>query len=191
MQSPIKTLSKDFRGSSRQLILTALLGALALGVHAAEAQIPLLFPGVKPGFANAVSLAALVLLGWKSALGITLLRICISFLLGGNIFAFACSLGGGLSSLGIMAFLYRRLHHLLSLPGISVVGALTHNLAQIAVVAFLMRTSRIFLYLPVLFFTGILSGLCVGILTSLLCKRLQSLGIPSSEKRDCSPRDSL
>jgi len=191
MQSPIKTLSKGSRGTSRQLILTALLGALALGVHAAEAQIPLLFPGVKPGFANAVSLAALVLLGWKSALGIMLLRICISFLLGGNIFAFACSLGGGLASLGVTAFLYRRLHHLLSLPGISIAGALTHNLAQIAVVAFLMRTSRIFLYLPVLFFTGILSGLCVGILTSLLCKRLQRLGISFSGENDCSPQDSL
>jgi heptaprenyl diphosphate synthase len=152
---------------------------LALGVHAAEAQIPLLFPGVKPGFANAVSLGALVLLGWKSALGITLLRVCISFLLGGNLFAFACSFAGGLSSLGVTAFLYRRLPHFLSLPSISILGALTHNLAQITVVALLMHTSRIFLYLPVLLFTGVLSGLCVGILTSLLCNRLQKLGISS------------
>lgn len=182
MRSPIKSLSQDPRGSSRKLILTGLLGALALGVHAAEAQIPLLFPGVKPGFANAISLGTLILLGWRSALGITLLRVCISFLLGGNIFAFACSLGGGLSSLGMTTLLYRSLGHTLSLPSISIAGALTHNLAQIAVVAFLMHTSRIFLYLPVLFFTGVLSGLCVGILTALLCKRLQKLGIPPNQE---------
>jgi heptaprenyl diphosphate synthase len=175
MQWPIRSIPSS--GSSRKLIITGLLGALALGVHAAEAQIPLLFPGVKPGFANAVSLGALVLLGWKSAFSITLLRVFVSFLLGGNLFAFACSLGGGLASLGVTAYLYRYVRHALSLPGISILGALTHNAAQIIVVAFLMHTGKVFLYLPILIFTGVLSGLCVGILASLLCTRLQRLGI--------------
>ncbi len=174
MQWPIKHIPSS--GSSRKMILSGLLTALALGVHAAEAQIPLLFPGVKPGFANAISLGALILLGWRSALGITLLRICISFLLGGNLFAFACSLAGGLTSLGVMVFLYHRGNSVLSLPGISVIGALTHNLAQIAVVALLLHTEKIFFYLPILMLTGTLSGLCVGILTSLICKQLQRLG---------------
>jgi len=159
------------------MILTGLLTALALGIHALEAQVPLLFPGVKPGFANAISLGALVLLGWKNALGITLLRIFASFLLGGNLFAFACSFAGGMASLGITIYLYGHMRHALSLPGISVIGALTHNLAQIGVVAFLMHTEKVFFYLPALLLTGTLSGLCVGILASTLCTRLQKLGL--------------
>ena len=105
---------------------------------------------------------------------------------GGNLFAFSCSLAGGLSSLVVTALLYHHLYHALSLPGISILGALTHNLAQITVVAFLMHTSGIFLYLPVLLFTGVLSGLCVGILTSLLCKKLRRLGISPPEEGDPS-----
>ena len=53
MRWPIKSVPSS--GSSRKMILTGLLTALALGIHALEAQVPLLFPGVKPGFANAIS----------------------------------------------------------------------------------------------------------------------------------------
>ncbi|MGE5654636.1 MAG: Gx transporter family protein, partial [Bacillota bacterium] len=65
-----------------------------------------------------------------------------------------------------------RAAHFVSLPSISVVGALFHNIGQLLVAAFLVRTAGIFLYLPLLIVAAGLTGLAVGYTTLFLIRAL-------------------
>ena len=56
--------------------------------------------------------------------------------------------------------------------GVSVAGAVTHNLAQIAAAAVLLETGALAWYLPVLVLTGTLAGVCIGVLAALCVRRI-------------------
>jgi heptaprenyl diphosphate synthase len=51
-----------------------------------------------------------------------------------------------------------------SLIGISIIGAATHNTAQILTAIFLMKDWAILYYLPILLLCGIVTGVAVGFL---------------------------
>ena len=157
------------------LTLCAMLISLALALSYAERFIPLQMliplPGIKLGLANIVTLTALYLLGAKSAFTILVLRCFLGSLFGGGITGFLFSLCGGLLSMTVMTFT-RRLT-CFSVYGVSILGAAAHNIGQIAVAIFLMRSVYIGAYLPYLLivalFTGFATGsACAGILKILL-----------------------
>ena len=108
---------------SRRLVLDGLLVALGLAVHQAEAALPPLLPGVKPGLANVFGLVAFVALGWRDAAAVTLLRVFLGGLFSGLGLAFLCSLGGSLAALAALALLGRFVPDRLSLEGLSVAQA--------------------------------------------------------------------
>ena len=60
-----------------------------------------------------------------------------------------------------------------SLLGISVAGAVSHNIAQVLVAMAVMETSRLAWYLPVLLVSGIAAGVCVGAAGALIVKRIR------------------
>jgi len=72
--------------SLRRVIVTGLLTALALVFNIVEGTMPLPLPGIKLGAANVFSLLALVLLGVREAFAVTLLRVCLAWLVTGNWF---------------------------------------------------------------------------------------------------------
>ena len=171
-------LSRDkFMDRNRRILLTGLFVGLALAINLAEAQLPPILPGVKPGLANAVSLVALVLLGWKEALAVTVLRITLASIFSGNLLIMACSVTGGLMSTTLMILLYQKKRQSLSLPVISVAGAITHNIGQLLVIAIIIGNLKIYLYLPILLISGIITGYFVGLLCNSLCKRLVKIQI--------------
>ena len=157
---------------TKKMVLLSILVSIALVIYLIEAQIPGLMPGIKLGLANSISLVALILLGWKEAFLIMILRTILGSIFGGSISAFMFSIAGGILSNIVMILLYKNFKSYLSLPTISVCGAVFHNIGQLLVAAFVIQDARIYVYLPVLLISAIVTGYFIGILSSILKNRL-------------------
>ncbi|MBR2401799.1 MAG: Gx transporter family protein [Lachnospiraceae bacterium] len=156
----------------KQVALYGLLISLAFVFSYVEMLIPLPLPtGVKLGAANIVVMIALYLLGVKEALAISMVRILLSgFAFGMGTVPYSL-VGGGLSLL-VMALLKKS--GKFGMPAVSVSGGVAHNLGQ-TLVAMLLLGSKTTYYFPVLFFSGIISGIIIGIISALVLKKLQGL----------------
>lgn len=160
--------------SSRRLARYALLTALAMALSWLESLVPLagvVPPGVKLGLTNLVVIFALYRMSLRDAAVISLIRVVLVAFTFGNSYSFAYSLAGAALSLAVMALLKRS--GKFSLLGISVAGAVSHNIAQVLVAMAVMETSRLAWYLPVLLVSGIAAGVCVGAAGGLIVKRIR------------------
>ena len=72
--------------------------------------------------------------------------------------------------LTVMAVLKRL--NFLSTTGVSVAGAITHNVGQILVAMWLMNTTAVGYYLIVLAVTGTIAGVFIGLCGALLIRRI-------------------
>lgn len=155
-----------------KITLSAVLSALALIFSYIEAIIPFNagVPGIKLGIANLVILVCLYTLGFRYTLAINLVRILVAGLLFNGFFGAVYSLAGGTLSLLIMALLKKT--GLFSPTGISMAGGVAHNTGQLLVAALIVSNMKLFLYFPVLLFSGLISGIFIGILTCLILKKL-------------------
>jgi heptaprenyl diphosphate synthase len=84
--------------------------------------------------------------------------------------AFMYSLAGSVLSLIIMILLQKL--NFLSTVGVSVAGAIAHNLGQTLMAMVLLDTSEIAYYMVVLTVAGTIAGVFIGICGSLLIKRV-------------------
>ncbi|MBP3652898.1 MAG: Gx transporter family protein [Clostridia bacterium] len=149
---------------TRKLTLCAVLISLALVLSYMERFFPLQMlvpmPGVKLGLANIVSLAALYLLGGRSAYIILAIRCILGSAFGGGFTSLMFSLTGGTLAMLVMA-LSRRLPFL-SIYGVSILGAAAHNIGQILSAMVLMHSVYIGAYLPYLLAVGLFTGFATG-----------------------------
>ena len=111
----------------------ALLSAYAIAIHSFENLLPTPIPWLRLGIANIITLATLVLYGFRAAMMVTLIRVIISSIFIGTF------LGPGF----IMSFLRRCFKHschgdyiltvskALGPVGLSLIGALFHNVSQL------------------------------------------------------------
>jgi heptaprenyl diphosphate synthase len=152
--------------------MCALLAALALIFSYIEVLIPFNpgIPGIKLGIANLVIIVALYYLGPKYALTVNLIRILIAGLLFNGMFGALYSLSGGLLSWLVMALLQKT--RLFSVTGVSMAGGVAHNLGQLLTAAFIVSNIKVFIYFPVLIFSGMICGTLIGILSYLILKKL-------------------
>ncbi|MBQ7088431.1 MAG: Gx transporter family protein [Clostridia bacterium] len=147
--------------------------SLALGLAYIEVLLPPLFtavPGIKMGLPNIILVFLLYRRGVVSAATVSLLRIALVALLFPNVTALMYSLAGGALSMAVMAVLKRL--HFLSVTGVSVAGAVTHNVGQILVAMWLMNTTAVGYYLIVLAVTGTVAGVFIGLCGALLIRRI-------------------
>ena len=155
---------------------TAFLGlctALALVLAYVEVLLPPIFsavPGIKLGLPNIVIIFILYRFGVGRAALISFVRIVIVSMLFGNVMAFAYSVAGAALSLLVMALLKKI--DFLSTVGVSVAGAVMHNVGQILTAMLLLGTAELGYYLIVLAVTGTVSGILIGICGALAIKRL-------------------
>ena len=173
MLSPDKTRSTGRRGSrSRKLALGAMFAALALIFSYVEALIPIPvpIPGVKLGVANLVILVAIYRLGFRYALTINCIRIVVAGLLFSGVFGMIYSFAGGILSIVVMYLLYRT--KLFSMVGVSMAGGVAHNLGQLATACLIVSNIKLMSYFAVLFFSGLISGILIGILAHVIERRL-------------------
>ena len=157
---------------TKKLALYGVLTALALILSFVETQIPafVAIPGMKIGLTNIVILFALYSAGEKSALAINIVRILLVSLLFGNTMSLIFSISGGLLSYLVMILLKRT--QKFGIIGVSCTGAVSHNIGQILAAMFLMNTTAIALYLPILWATGIVSGIIIGVIGGIIIQRI-------------------
>lgn len=129
-------------------------------------------PGVKLGLANIVTLLAIFILPLQETVLLVIGRTILAAAFGGGLSSFLFSLTGGLLSMLVMHLLIHGAANWFSLPAISVIGALFHNLGQLLVACIIVRTWGIFLYLPLLLVAAGLTGLAVGLTTLFLLRAL-------------------
>ncbi|NMA92014.1 MAG: Gx transporter family protein [Firmicutes bacterium] len=151
-----------------RLTRLAVLVALATGIHALEAALPLPMPvpGVRLGLANIVTLLTLSLFGTGSGLAVAVLRVILgSLLVGGFLgFGFWVSLGGGTVSCLVMALIMGPARRgVISLFSVSVLGAVTHNLTQLFTAGLVVNSfSLIKGYFPFSVLLALPTGLLTG-----------------------------
>ncbi len=157
---------------AKKIAIIGLFSGLCIIFSYIEFLIPIFktLPGVKLGLANLIILVAIIKLDIKMAFFIDVIRILTSSLLFSGFMGGMFSLTGGLISFAIMAILYKT--NLFSPIGISVAGGFFHNIGQLIIAALLITNINIFVYLPVLMFSGLISGILIGILASLIIKKL-------------------
>ena len=157
---------------TKRIALTGLLIALALILSYLESLVPTPFavPGVKLGLPNLVVVFAIYRLRARTAAAISLLRVALVALLFGSVMSLAYSAAGAACSFAVMLLLKRSGRF--GCTGVSVAGAVTHNLAQIATAALLLETGALAWYFPVLVLTGTAAGIVIGLLAALLVKRI-------------------
>ena len=157
---------------TKSVALTGLLIALALILSYLESLVPMSIavPGVKLGLPNLVIVFALYRLRPGAAAAISLLRVALVALLFGSVLSLAYSAAGAVCSFLVMLLMKRTGRF--GCTGVSVAGAVAHNLAQVAAAALLLETGALAWYLPVLCLTGTLAGVCIGLLAALLVKRI-------------------
>ena len=148
-----------------------LIAALALVLSYLESLVPSLgVPGVKLGLPNIAIVFALYRLGWRDACIISLVRVFLVFLLFGNGAGLAYSLAGAALSLSLMGLLKKTGRF--SSVGVSVAGGVAHNAGQILVAMALLETSRLAWYLPVLWVSGTIAGVLIGVVSGVLVERV-------------------
>ena len=156
----------------QKMALLGVLTAAAIVIAILESFIPSVgIPGVKLGLANIVILIILYELGILEAVIVNLLRVLVVSLVRGTFLSmgFLMSLTGCVFSLGIMILFYLLIKKF-SIIGVSVIGSVFHVTGQILIAMIFLGSAYIFLYLPVIAISAIVTGVFVGIVAQLIIK---------------------
>jgi len=156
----------------------AILSAYALALHGFESLIPMPIPWIRVGLANIITVAAFILFGFRAAMMVTLVRVFIASLFTGSFLGpgFILSLGGGVAGILAIGVVFSLLPGLFGPVGLSLTGALFHNLAQLflAYVLFIQKIEPVLIITPVLILIGTVTGLVNGLVADLLVKGLKN-----------------
>ncbi|MDU2115784.1 MAG: Gx transporter family protein [Peptoniphilus lacydonensis] len=150
---------------NRKLIYLSLLSAIGivLGLFESVIPIPVAIPGARLGLSNIVVLVTIVAIGYKEGFFVSIFKTIILGIVTGVVSSFFFSIGGAILSSISMILAHKFLRKYLSLIGISEIGSFFHNLGQVLVACFIMKTTTILAYLPLLVILGIFTGYFVGL----------------------------
>ena len=147
--------------------------ALILSYIEALIPLPLMIPGMKLGLANLIIVIGLMKFSKMECFAISMMRVIISSLLFGNIFAMAYSLAGAILSFLIMIIMLKLKG--ISLVSVSVMGAVFHNIGQIIMAILLLESVSLIYYLPALMISAIITGSVIGLISIEVVKRLRKI----------------
>ena len=162
---------------SKKVAYYGIFAALAVLMGYVEfvLQSPVPIQGVKLGLANVIVVIAMYFMGEKSALAISVVRVIMSSLLFGGFSGFLYSIAGALVSFGAMCIVKKI--KVVSIIGVSIVGGIFHNIAQITVAALVLNTKGVFYYLPVLLISGVITGIIIGLISKYCLAHIEKAGI--------------
>lgn len=161
---------------TRKITLLAVSVASAMILSYVEMLLPSLShiaPGIKMGLPNIIIISVLYLYGVKEGAAVSLIRVLLTSLLFTSPLTGAYGAAGAALSIAVMALLKKA--GIFSMIFVSIAGAISHNIAQIALCVAITATPAIVSYLPLLMIGGTVSGLAIGIVAFLLFKRLKNL----------------
>ena len=158
-----------------KMIFLSLLVSIGLALSVLEAGIPLpiTIPGAKLGLSNMVILITLVIFGFKEGLIVGVLKSIVFVLVTGSISSLFYSLSGAILSCFTMYFVYKFCSKVFSLIGVSIFGAIAHNIGQVTVAVLMMNNSRIYSYLPILLLMSLFTGYFVGLSSIYISSNLE------------------
>ena len=164
----------------QKMALLGVLTAAAIVIAVLESFIPSVgIPGVKLGLANIVILIILYELGIWEAVVVNLLRVLVVSFVRGTFLSmgFFMSLTGCVLSLGIMILFYLLIKKF-SIIGVSVIGSVFHVTGQLLIAMIYLRSAYIYLYLPVIAISAIITGVFVGI----VAKHIINIGVIKKQR---------
>ena len=160
-----KTKKARSRVEVKEIAMCGLFVAVALIFSYVESLLPLPMPvpGFKLGFSNIAIISVLYLYGVKEAFFVNVTRIVLAAILfgHGNVQQFFFSLAGGMASLGVMALLKR--FDKFSVIGVSAVGGVVHNIAQVIIAILILSSVAIGYLIPVFIVIGVVTGVICGV----------------------------
>lgn len=153
----------------------SLLTTIALIIFVVEMRIPNLvpIPGVKLGLANIVTVYAVYHYKANETMLIVLARILLGSIFGGNMSAVIYSLSGGILCLAGMLVL-RRMIDEKHIWICSILGAVLHNIGQIAAAVVMMKTTAVLTYIPFLLVSGCAAGAFTGLCAQVIINRIDN-----------------
>ena len=116
----------------------------------------MIVPGYKIGLANIAGLFALYMYDEKSLIYVSILRIFLSCLMQGTLFA--------------IIFAYKL--KIFSIYGVSVLGAAFHNVGQVIAITWIYQQYFMQLFLPILLALSIVSGILIAVVCKKVLNRL-------------------
>ena len=169
-------MRKRLEGKSVKTAYLGLLLALAVifGYIEALIPVPVPIPGIKLGLANLVIAAVLYFYGPFEAITVTVLRVLIIGFLFGNMFSIVYSMSGAAASLIAMALLKRT--RAFGIIGVSALGGVVHNVAQVIAAVLILEGFPWRWYLPVLMLAGLAAGILVGLTDRIILPRIYAEG---------------
>lgn len=152
--------------NTKQLVYEALLVSSALMLHIFEGTLPssMIIPGAKLGLSNIITLIALYTLpSYRQVITIIVVRLLLTSLLGSSVSGLMYSSMGAFLSFIAMLITKGILKEKVSLIGVSVIGAVSHNLGQVIIAMLVINNARMLLYFPPLALIGIITGIFIGL----------------------------
>lgn len=128
-------------------------------------------PGIKLGLANVVAVYLLYKNGFWQALAVNTSRILLCGILFGNAMSIFYSLCGGVLALTVMLLVKKA--PVFSAVGVSVAGAVAHNIGQLLAATTVIGFTALTYYLPFLIIAAVVTGFLIGIAASYLIKRVK------------------
>lgn len=170
-----------------------LLVALGLVLQILEGMLPpvLPLPGAKLGLANLATIIALVSLGTWEALAVNVLRCLLGGLLRGSFIGLTLSLAAGTAATLVMAAVRAARIPGVSLTGMSVAGAVTHNAAQLGVAMWLVGFPGLRHYLPYLLLIAVPTGFLIGVVARRLLLALRGGFAAAAERKPSRTRKTV
>ena len=156
-----------------RLIHLAFFTALAISIYVLENLLPRPFPFMKIGLSNIVVLILLIKWSFRSALVVALTKTFIGGFFSGTVLSPTTlfSFGGSLVALFTM-LIFIRTNISFSVIGISIAGAVTHNITQLFIVrAILIKENSIFYLTPLMILMGIVTGVITGYFAKVFMDR--------------------
>ena len=164
----MKTKKMDFLG---------LMVGYSLILYILETYIPnpfiVFFPGAKLGLTNIITLVSLLIFGFKETFIIVTVRVILSSIFAGPMSYLLFSIGGAYLSLIVM-FLVNKIKGF-SVIGVSIAGAIAHNIGQLLVASILVENFLMITYLPFMLATSLVTGLFVGIVSQFCYSKMDRI----------------
>lgn len=166
--------------TTREDHLIAALATLAIAIHVAESTLPMPLPGAKPGLANVVIIAALLLFGWRTAAWVSLLKVLAGSIVAGTFLSptFVLSLSGAIAAMAATGLVWALRPALLGPMGYSVSAAMAHMAAQFHVAWLLfIPHPALFNLLPILMTLALIFGLTSGMIVQTVLARMRNSAV--------------
>ncbi|QTA38839.1 Gx transporter family protein [Thermosipho ferrireducens] len=168
------------------MVIYSFLISISSVMYVVETIIPYPVPGGKWGFSNFVVLFSAVNLGVIPAIVVATLKSLLGSLFTGTLFSPAFMMGfTGVLFAAILQGILARLF-IFGYVGLSIGGMIVNNLVQLLIGSFLIKSSAIYAFLPVMMFLGTISAIA----NAYLAKKMEdvmnensvSFWIPKKEK---------